>query len=227
MSLIKLENIYKIYKTGGETIYALHNLSLTIEKEEFVCIMGTSGSGKTTLLNLLGCLDLPSKGMYFLDGICINQLNKAKLAKIRNEKIGFVFQSFYLLSGLTAFENVELPLLYKGVKKKERKEKVNFYLDLVGLSHRKDHLPTQLSGGQQQRVAIARALVNEPSLLLADEPTGNLDTKTSYEILNFLQKLNQENKVSIVLVTHEKDIAEFSKRIIVLKDGEMIKDKRI
>lgn len=227
MILIELKNIYKTYKMGSETIYALKDLSLQIHKEEFVAIMGPSGSGKSTLMNILGCLDLPTQGIYKLEDIMISQMSKTQLAKIRNQKIGFVFQSFYLLQKLTAFENVELPLIYQRIPKKERKEKVSFYLNLVGLSHRMNHYPYQLSGGQQQRVAIARALVHNPSLILADEPTGNLDTKTSYEILNFFQKLNEENKVSIVLVTHEKDIAKFSKRIITLRDGEIFSDKKI
>lgn len=226
MILIELKNIYKTYKMGSETIYALRNLSLIIHKEEFLAIMGPSGSGKSTLMNIIGCLDLPTEGIYKLDDIIINQMNKTQLAKIRNQKIGFVFQSFYLLQKLTAFENVELPLIYQRIPKKERKERVSFYLNLVGLSHRLNHYPYQLSGGQQQRVAIARALVHNPSLILADEPTGNLDSKTSYEILNLFQKLNEENKVTIVLVTHEKDIAEFSKRIIILKDGEIFRDKK-
>lgn len=226
MILIELKNIYKTYRMGSETIYALRNLSLIIHKEEFLAIMGPSGSGKSTLMNIIGCLDLPTEGIYKLDNIIINQMNKTQLAKIRNQKIGFVFQSFYLLQKLTAFENVELPLIYQRIPKKERKERVSFYLNLVGLSHRLNHYPYQLSGGQQQRVAIARALVHNPSLILADEPTGNLDSKTSYEILNLFQKLNEENKVTIVLVTHEKDIAEFSKRIIILKDGEIFRDKK-
>ncbi|MFN3604819.1 MAG: ABC transporter ATP-binding protein [Leptonema sp. (in: bacteria)] len=227
MLLIELQNIYKIYKMESESIFALKNVSLKINKEEFVSIMGPSGSGKSTLMNILGCLDLPTRGTYRLEGMLINQLKKHELAKIRNQKIGFVFQTFHLLQKYTSYENVELPLIYAKVPKKEREERVKYFLDLVGLSHRLYHYPYQLSGGQQQRVAIARALVNRPSLILADEPTGNLDSKTSYEILDLFQKLNQEDKVSIILITHERDIADFSKRIIMIKDGEIVKDKKL
>jgi putative ABC transport system ATP-binding protein len=187
--------------------------------------MGSSGSGKTTLLSIIGCLDQATEGEYYLDGILIKNLSKNQLAKIRNKKIGFVFQKFYLLPRLTALENVELPLIYAHISKKERLEKAKYYLSLVGLDQRINHYPNQLSGGQQQRVAIARALVNEAPILLADEPTGNLDSKTSYEIMELFMRLHYENNVTIILVTHEKDIANFSKRRIFLQDGKIIREK--
>ncbi|GIX40762.1 MAG: ABC transporter ATP-binding protein [Leptospiraceae bacterium] len=226
MSLIKIKNLTKIYKMGDEIIYALNNISLEIYKNEFVSIMGSSGSGKSTLLNIIGCLDQATKGEYYLDGILIKNLSKNQLAKIRNKKIGFVFQKFYLLPRLTAIENVELPLIYSHVPKKERIEKAKFYLSMVGLEHRMYHYPNQLSGGQQQRVAIARALVNEAPIILADEPTGNLDTKTSYEIMDLFVRLHEENFVTIILVTHENDIANFSKRVLYFQDGNIVKEKR-
>jgi putative ABC transport system ATP-binding protein len=227
MSLIKIQNLKKVYKMGEESIYALNNISLEIQKNEFVSIMGASGSGKTTFLSIVGCLDQATEGEYYLDGILIKNLSKNQLAKIRNQKIGFVFQKFYLLSRLTALENVELPLVYANVPKKERIEKAKFYLSLVGLESRMHHFPNQLSGGQQQRVAIARALVNQAPILLADEPTGNLDSKTSNDIMELFVRLHRENHITIILVTHESDIAKFSERIIYFQDGEILKEKRL
>jgi putative ABC transport system ATP-binding protein len=223
--MITIRNLKKIYKMGEEIIYALDGINLEIKKNEFVSIMGSSGSGKTTLLSIIGCLDQATEGEYYLDGILIKNLSKNQLAKIRNKKIGFVFQKFYLLPRLTALENVELPLIYAHISKKERLEKAKYYLSLVGLDQRINHYPNQLSGGQQQRVAIARALVNEAPILLADEPTGNLDSKTSYEIMELFMRLHDENNVTIILVTHEKDIANFSKRRIFLQDGKIIREK--
>jgi putative ABC transport system ATP-binding protein len=223
--MITIRNLKKIYKMGEEIIYALDGINLEIKKNEFVSIMGSSGSGKTTLLSIIGCLDQATEGEYYLDGILIKNLSKNQLAKIRNKKIGFVFQKFYLLPRLTALENVELPLIYAHISKKERLEKAKYYLSLVGLDQRINHYPNQLSGGQQQRVAIARALVNEAPILLADEPTGNLDSKTSYEIMELFMRLHYENNVTIILVTHEKDIANFSKRRIFLQDGKIIREK--
>jgi putative ABC transport system ATP-binding protein len=227
MSLIKIQNLKKVYKMGEESIYALNNISLEIQKNEFVSIMGASGSGKTTFLSIVGCLDQATEGEYYLDGILIKNLSKNQLAKIRNQKIGFVFQKFYLLPRLTALENVELPLVYANVPKKERIEKAKFYLSLVGLESRMHHLPNQLSGGQQQRIAIARALVNQAPILLADEPTGNLDSKTSNDIMELFVRLHRENQITIILVTHESDIAKFSKRIIYFQDGKILKEKRL
>jgi putative ABC transport system ATP-binding protein len=227
MSLIKIQNLKKVYKMGEESIYALNNISLEIQKNEFVSIMGASGSGKTTFLSIVGCLDQATEGEYYLDGILIKNLSKNQLAKIRNQKIGFVFQKFYLLPRLTALENVELPLVYANVPKKERIEKAKFYLSLVGLESRMHHFPNQLSGGQQQRVAIARALVNQAPILLADEPTGNLDSKTSNDIMELFVRLHRENQITIILVTHESNIAKFSKRIIYFQDGKILKEKRL
>jgi putative ABC transport system ATP-binding protein len=212
---------------GEESIYALNNISLEIQKNEFVSIMGASGSGKTTFLSIVGCLDQATEGEYYLDGILIKNLSKNQLAKIRNQKIGFVFQKFYLLPRLTALENVELPLVYANVPKKERIEKAKFYLSLVGLESRMHHFPNQLSGGQQQRVAIARALVNQAPILLADEPTGNLDSKTSNDIMELFVRLHRENHITIILVTHESNIAKFSERIIYFQDGKILKEKRL
>jgi len=212
---------------GEEFIYALNDISLEIQKNEFVSIMGPSGSGKTTFLSIVGCLDQATEGEYYLDDILIKNLSKNQLAKIRNQKIGFVFQKFYLLPRLTALENVELPLIYANVPKRERIEKAKFYLSLVGLESRMHHFPNQLSGGQQQRVAIARALVNQAPIILADEPTGNLDTKTSNDIMELFVRLHRENHITIILVTHERDIAKFSKRIIYFQDGKILKEKRV
>ena len=210
---------------GSETVRALKGVSFTVDAGEFVTIMGSSGSGKTTLLNILGCLDKPTDGNYLLDGVNVKSLSRNELARLRNRKIGFVFQSYNLLARTSALENVELPLLYNAdVPSKERRQKAIHSLEAVGLAERIDHMPNQLSGGQQQRVAIARALVNEPVMILADEATGNLDTKTSYEIMSLLQELNSQQGKTIVFVTHEADIAAFSSRTVTLKDGRVIKD---
>ncbi|HRX31519.1 MAG TPA: ABC transporter ATP-binding protein [Tenuifilaceae bacterium] len=225
--ILKIENLKRNFIVGSETVHALKGVSFNVEQGEFLTIMGASGSGKTTLLNILGCLDSPTEGTYLLDNISIASLPKNDLAKLRNQKIGFVFQSFNLLARTTAIENVELPLLYNPkVSAKERKERAIEALKAVGLEHRMDHKPNQLSGGQQQRVAIARALVNDPVMILADEATGNLDTKTTYEIMNLFQELNGKGK-TIVFVTHEPDIAAMSKRTITLRDGLIIDDSVI
>ncbi|MCZ2460342.1 MAG: ABC transporter ATP-binding protein [Chitinophagales bacterium] len=223
--MLDIRNLHREFKMGEETVKALNGVSFTISKGEFVTIMGSSGSGKTTLLNILGCLDKPTSGTYLLDGIDIGKLSKTQLAGYRNRKLGFVFQSYNLLARTSALENVELPLMYnKDFSAKQRKEKALKALEAVGLSQRVHHLPNQLSGGQQQRVAIARALVNDPVMILADEATGNLDTRTSYEIMMLVQELNDVQGKTIVFVTHEPDIASFSKRTITLKDGKIIKD---
>ena len=209
---------------GNETVHALRGISFSINEGEFVTIMGSSGSGKSTLLNILGCLDQPTSGTYEIDGLAVRNLSKNELATIRNEKIGFIFQSYNLLARTSALENVELPLLYNSkVSTEERKERAIKALEMVGLGDRMDHTPSQLSGGQQQRVAIARSLVNNPVMILADEATGNLDTRTSYEIMSLFQELNEKG-ITIAFVTHEPDIATFSSRTIVLKDGNIIKD---
>lgn len=216
--MIILKDIVKIYKTGDLELKALDGVNLTIEKGEFVAIMGPSGSGKSTMMNILGCLDTASSGDFILDGRTINQAGEDELAEIRNQKIGFVFQSFNLLSRTTALENVELPMLYKGVNARERRSRALNALSAVGLSGRIHHKPNELSGGQQQRVAIARSLVNEPLIIMADEPTGNLDSKSSVEIMSVFQQLNSMG-ITIILVTHEPDIAQHGKRIIHFKDG--------
>jgi putative ABC transport system ATP-binding protein len=221
--LIYTDHLTKIYKLGDFEIHAMRGINLTIEKNEFVAIMGPSGSGKSTFMNILGCLDRPTKGSYFLDGEDVSRFDRNNLARIRNRKIGFVFQTFNLLSRTTAVENVELPLLYNGSSPKNRDEKARKALSMVGLEGRENHYPNQLSGGQQQRVAIARALVNDPAIILADEPTGNLDTKTSIEVMEIFQNLNQQG-ITIVLITHEKDIASFTKRNILFRDGRIVKD---
>jgi len=213
---------------GSETVHALRGISFDVEAGEFVTIMGSSGSGKTTLLNILGCLDKPSIGNYYLDGVDVKSLSRDELAKLRNHKIGFVFQAYNLLPRTTALENVELPLLYnKEVSAAERRERAIHALESVKLADRQDHTPSQLSGGQQQRVAIARALVNEPVMILADEATGNLDSRTSYEIMALMQELNANQGKTIVFVTHEPDIASFSSRTIQLRDGRIQKDTKI
>jgi putative ABC transport system ATP-binding protein len=212
---------------GVEIVRALKGVSFDVEPGEFVTIMGSSGSGKTTMLNILGCLDKPSDGTYLLDGVDVGKLSRNELAVLRNHKIGFVFQAYNLLARTSALENVELPLLYNsGISSKSRHERAIKALEAVKLGDRLDHLPNQLSGGQQQRVAIARALVNEPVMILADEATGNLDTRTSYEIMALFQELNQQQGKTIVFVTHEPDIAAFSSRTITLKDGKVVKDSR-
>ncbi len=223
-SIIHIEDLKRNFLVGSEVVHALRGVSFDVDKGEFLTIMGASGSGKTTLLNILGCLDKPTDGKYFIDSTSISTLNKNELARIRNEKIGFVFQSFNLLSRTSALENVELPLLYNSnVSSRDRRERAKRALKAVGLENRMDHKPNQLSGGQQQRVAIARALVNDPVMILADEATGNLDTKTSYEIMHLFQELNQQGK-TIVFVTHEPEIASMSKRTVTLRDGLVISD---
>ncbi len=227
-AVIQLENIHKVYQTGEVKVHAVRGISLTITRGEFVAIMGSSGSGKSTLMNTIGCLDRPTSGKYLLDGVDTSALDRDELAEIRNAKLGFVFQGFNLLSRTSALENVELPMLYvrHAVPRHEQVERAMKALELVGLAGRADHHPNQLSGGQQQRVAIARALVNQPALLLADEPTGNLDTQTSIEIMGVFQKLNDQG-ITIVMVTHELDIASFAKRNIIMRDGQIVSDKLV
>jgi putative ABC transport system ATP-binding protein len=227
-AVIKLAEIHKIYHTGEVNVHAVRGVTLDISPGEFVAIMGSSGSGKSTLMNLIGCLDRPTRGNYRLDGIDVSTLDRNALADIRNQKIGFVFQGFNLLSRTTALENVEMPMLYKRHRSsaQEQAEHATRALELVGLVDRADHKPNQLSGGQQQRVAIARALVNQPSLVLADEPTGNLDSQTSIEIMGVFQKLNDQG-ITIVMVTHELDIARYTKRTVVLRDGRIVTDEPV
>lgn len=226
-AILKIKSLRRVFKVGDLEVNALKGVSFEIHKGEFVSIMGSSGSGKSTLLNILGCLDRPSSGEYLLDNTPVSQLNKNQLADIRNRKIGFVFQSYNLLPRTTAIENVELPLLYNSsVPARERRERAEHALEMVGLAERMLHLPNQLSGGQQQRVAIARAIVNDPVIILADEATGNLDTRTSFEIMSLFQKLNEEGK-TITFVTHESDIASFTKRVIMLRDGHVMSDNAV
>jgi putative ABC transport system ATP-binding protein len=226
--VVRLDNIHKTYNSGDVEVHAVRGVSATIQTGEFVALMGASGSGKSTLMNLLGCLDRPSKGTYHLDDVDISGLDRDQLADIRNKKLGFVFQGFNLLSRTTALENTELPMLYgkRNLSRYAMKERAMHCLDIVGLSKRADHFPSQLSGGQQQRAAIARALVNEPQVLLADEPTGNLDTKTSVEVMGVFQKLNSQG-ITIIMVTHELDIAHYCKRNLVLRDGLIVSDIQI
>lgn len=224
--VIFTEHLVKIYKLGDYEIHALRCIDLSIEKGAFVAIMGPSGSGKSTLMHILGCLDRPTKGNYFLEGKDISSLDRNSLAGIRNQKIGFVFQSFNLLSRTTALENVELPLLYNSGYSKEKTEKARKALSMVGLEGRENHYPNKLSGGQQQRVAIARALVNDPAIILADEPTGNLDSRTSVEVMEIFQSLNQKG-ITIILITHEKDIAAYAKRNITFRDGRIVRDEPV
>jgi putative ABC transport system ATP-binding protein len=221
--VIQVEDVHKYYSLGETKVHALRGVDLKIEPGEFVAIMGSSGSGKSTFMNMLGCLDKPTSGRYLLEGTDVAQLDKRQLAAIRNRKLGFVFQGFNLLSRTTALENVELPTLYAHMDKAERFNRAKEVLQMVGLGERLDHFPSQLSGGQQQRVAIARALVNKPSILLADEPTGNLDSRTSVEIMQIFQELNDAG-LTIVLVTHEPDIAHYAKRIVVFRDGKIRRD---
>jgi putative ABC transport system ATP-binding protein len=221
---IRLDGVYKTYDLGEIQVQALRGVSLEIYPGEFVAIMGASGSGKSTLMNILGCLDKPTRGRYYLDGKDVSGLTKDELAKIRSQKIGFVFQQFNLLARTSALENVELPTIYAGIPIEERARRAQAALNRVGLADRSGHFPSQLSGGQQQRVAIARGLVNNPSLLLADEPTGNLDSRTSVEIMEILQNLNDERGLTVVIVTHEPDIAQYAKRALEFRDGKMKKD---
>ena len=221
--LIKIVNLCKVYDTGAVKVLGLKNINLTIHKGEFVAIMGQSGSGKSTLMNILGCLDRPVLGHYYLDGVDISSLNEDQLSKIRNQKIGFVFQSFNLISRTSAAKNVELPMTYAHVPKKERRQRAIALLERVGLGERVHHMPNEMSGGQRQRVAIARALANEPPLILADEPTGNLDTASSVEIMQLFSQLHAEG-ATVVVVTHEEEIAAFTERVIRFRDGEIISD---
>lgn len=223
--LIRIENLGKVYDTGAIKVVGLYNINLSIRKGEFVAIMGQSGSGKSTLMNILGCLDRPTLGHYYLDGVDTAELYPDELSAIRNRKIGFVFQSFNLISRTSALKNVELPMTYAHVSKKQRRKRALELLDKVGLSARYDHQPNELSGGQRQRVAIARALANEPPLILADEPTGNLDTASSIEIMELFTELHREG-ATVVVVTHEEDIAEFTHRILRFRDGRLQSDKR-
>jgi putative ABC transport system ATP-binding protein len=224
-AIIQLDHIHKIYHTGEVDVHAVRDVSLQIAKGEFVAIMGASGSGKSTMMNMLGCLDRPTEGRYCLDGVDVSGLDRDELASIRNQKIGFVFQGFNLLSRTSALENTELPLMYSRTRlsSREAKQRATQALETVGLGGRAGHHPNQLSGGQQQRVAIARALVNEPAMLLADEPTGNLDTWTSIEIMGVFQKLNDQG-ITVVMVTHELDIASYTKRNVIMRDGRIVSD---
>jgi putative ABC transport system ATP-binding protein len=222
---IRVEDVHKYYELGETRVHALRGVSVDVPRGGFVAIMGASGSGKSTLMNILGCLDKPSSGRYVLEGTDVSSLDKRALAGIRNARLGFVFQGFNLLARTTALENVQLPTLYARIEKRERAERSREALALVGLTDRSEHFPSQLSGGQQQRVAVARALVNRPSILLADEPTGNLDSRTSVEIMEVFQGLN-ERGLTIVLVTHEHDIAQFADRVVVFKDGRIRKDEK-
>jgi putative ABC transport system ATP-binding protein len=226
MALIEARNISKVYRLGDIEVRALDGISTVIEKGEFVAIMGQSGSGKSTFMNVLGCLDTPTDGHYLLDGVDTGGLSRDELAEIRNKKLGFVFQGFNLLSRTSAVENVELPMLYNGSQAQQRRGRAREALKSVGLEGREDHHPNQLSGGQQQRVAIARALVNDAPIILADEPTGNLDTKTSVEIMELFVKLNRESHITVILVTHEPDIAAYSNRTIRFLDGHIVSDEK-
>ncbi len=224
-AVVQLEDIHKIYDSGEVQVHAVRGVTLQLHRGEFMAVMGASGSGKSTLMNTLGCLDRPTRGRFLLDGVDVAQLDRNELADLRNEKLGFVFQGFNLLARTTALENVELPMLYgrRRVGAREMRERALHCLDIVGLSDRADHFPSQLSGGQQQRVAIARGLVNNPQVLLADEPTGNLDSKTSVEVMGVFQQLNEQG-ITIVMVTHELDIARYCKRNLIMRDGSVVSD---
>src|SRR6201991_108741 len=225
--VIVLDHIHKTYTMGDVEVHALRGVSLTIRTGEFVAIMGASGSGKSTTMNILGCLDRPTRGSYILDGQDVSQMTKDERADIRSQKLGFVFQGFNLLSRTSAIENVELPMLYAGIETSERQKRATEALAAVGLAGREQNHPNQLSGGQQQRVAIARALVNHPAMILADEPTGNLDSRTSVEVMEIFQRLNREQGITLILVTHESDIAEYAQRVVVFKDGKIKKDYKV
>src|SRR5258706_10249074 len=224
--VLRVEDVHKYYAMGETRVHALRGVSFEVERGGFVAIMGASGSGKSTLMNILGCLDLPSNGRYCLEGVDVAGLDKTTLASIRNRKIGFVFQGFNLIARTTALENTALPTLYTDLRKPERRQRAAAALAMVGLSDRADHFPSQMSGGQQQRVAIARALVNEPAIVLADEPTGNLDSRTSVEIMEIFQELNDRG-LTIVMVTHEHDIAQFAERVLIFRDGKIRKDDAV
>lgn len=224
MDLIEIKDLIKTYVTGDTSFNALNGVSLNVKQGEFVAIMGASGSGKSTFMNMLGCLDKPTSGAYFLDGIDVSKMTMNELSAIRNRKLGFVFQGFNLISRTSALENVEMPMIYKGIPPEERIQRAKDALKIVGLEKRENHMPNQMSGGQQQRVAIARAIVNDAPIILADEPTGNLDTKTSIEVMEFFVRLNEESQKTIILVTHEPDIAEYAKRVVTFRDGNIISD---
>jgi len=226
--VIRIEDLTRVYQMGEVEVRALDGVSLVIDEGEFVAVMGPSGSGKSTFMNIVGCLDRPTAGRYFLDGHDVSKLDRDDRAEIRNQKIGFVFQSFNLLARTSALENVELPLIYSanGHNAKDRVEKARHCIEIVGLAGREDHMPSQLSGGQQQRVAIARALINDPKMILADEPTGNLDTKTSEEVMAVFQALNDEGK-TVVLITHEQDISEYARRVVAFRDGKVVEDRPV
>ncbi|MBR2431150.1 ABC transporter ATP-binding protein [bacterium] len=226
MALIEVKNAIKTYQMGDELFYAMNDISFEIEQGDFVAIMGASGSGKSTCMNMLGTLDKPNSGQYHLDGVDVFSLSPDELSDIRNNKIGFVFQGFNLISRTSALDNVQLPMIYKGIPEEDRIERARQALKIVGLENKENNLPSQMSGGQQQRVAIARAIVNDAPLILADEPTGNLDTKTSIDVMEFFVNLNEKLGKTIVLVTHEPDIAEYTKRILRFRDGKIIEDKR-
>ncbi len=225
--LIRVEDVHKYYELGETRVHALRGVTVSVARGEFVAVMGASGSGKSTFMNLLGCLDKPSSGRYLLAGTDVSVLEKRELAAIRNQKIGFVFQGFNLLARTTALENTELPAIYARLDKAERERRALEALAMVGLADRTGHFPSQMSGGQQQRVAIARALVNRPSIVLADEPTGNLDSRTSVEIMDIFQRLNDEHGITIILVTHEHDISQFARRVLIFRDGKIRRDEPV
>lgn len=226
-NVIRIERVSKIYQTGDISVHALRSLSFSVKHGEFVAIMGPSGSGKSTLMNIIGCLDRPTKGQYFLDGIDVSTMGRSALADIRNQRVGFVFQSFNLVSRTSALENVELPMIYAGVGSAERQRRARAALAEVGLADRERNMPSQLSGGQQQRVALARALVNNPSIILADEPTGALDTRTSVEVMEIFQRLNREKNLTVIIVTHEPDVANYAQRIVHVRDGKISSDESV
>jgi putative ABC transport system ATP-binding protein len=225
--VIKLDHIHKIYRMGDIEVHALRGVSVAIQQGEFIAVMGVSGSGKSTMMNIIGCLDQPTRGTYILDGHDVSKLSKDDRADIRNRKIGFVFQGFNLLSRTSAIENVELPMLYAGIGTAERRSRAQGALEAVGLAGRENNHPNQLSGGQQQRVAIARALVNNPTIILADEPTGALDSRTSVEVMEIFQRLNRERGITLLLVTHEHDIAEYAQRVVIFRDGKIRSDEPV